>query len=64
MFTGNVLRQPGFKSIARREAIGGYPGADLVTRGGFVIGCHQGLREEQLAHVYQTAEDFLKSKGV
>ena len=63
VFTGNVLRQPGFKAIARREAPGGYPGADLVTRGGFVIGCHQGLTEEQLAHVYQTAEDFLKSKG-
>lgn len=62
VFTGNILRQPGFKAIARREAIGGYPGADLVTRGGFVIGCHQGLSEEQLAHVYQTAEDFLKSK--
>jgi CDP-6-deoxy-D-xylo-4-hexulose-3-dehydrase len=62
VFTGNVLRQPGFKAIARREAIGGYPGADLVTRGGFVIGCHQGLTEDQLAHVYQTAEDFLKEK--
>jgi CDP-4-dehydro-6-deoxyglucose reductase, E1 len=61
VFTGNVLRQPGFKSIARREAVGGYPGADTVTRGGFVIGCHQGLSEAQLAHVYQTAEDFLRT---
>lgn len=59
VFTGNILRQPGFKTIARREARGGYPGADAVTRGGFVIGCHQGLSEEQLAHIYQTAEDFL-----
>jgi CDP-6-deoxy-D-xylo-4-hexulose-3-dehydrase len=64
VFTGNVLRQPGFKNIARRERSGGYPGADLVTRGGFVIGCHQGLTEEQLGHVYQTAEDFLKSKAI
>ena len=62
VFTGNILRQPGFRTIARRENRKGYPGADLVTRGGFVIGCHQGLTEEQLAHVYQTAEDFLKSK--
>jgi CDP-6-deoxy-D-xylo-4-hexulose-3-dehydrase len=63
VFTGNILRQPGFKAIARREAEGGYPGADLVTRGGFVIGCHQGLTEAQLGHVYQTAEDFLKSRA-
>lgn len=62
VFTGNILRQPGFKAIARREARDGYPGADTVTRGGFVIGCHQGLSEDQLAHVYQTAEDFLASR--
>jgi CDP-6-deoxy-D-xylo-4-hexulose-3-dehydrase len=62
VFTGNILRQPGFKTIARREALGGYPGADAVTRGGFVVGCHQGLTEEQLAYVYQTAEDFFATR--
>lgn len=62
IFTGNILRQPGFKTIARRESLGGYPGADLVTRGGIVIGCHQGLVEAQLAHVYETAASFMKTK--
>jgi len=60
IFTGNILRQPGFKSMARRERAKGYPGADFVTRGGIVIGCHQGLSEEQLNHVYETAGEFLK----
>jgi CDP-6-deoxy-D-xylo-4-hexulose-3-dehydrase len=59
IFAGNILRQPGFKAIARRERIGGYPGADLATRGGIVIGCHQGLSEAQMAHVHQSSEDFL-----
>jgi CDP-4-dehydro-6-deoxyglucose reductase, E1 len=59
IFAGNILRQPGFKGIARRERTGGYPGADLATRGGIVIGCHQGLTEAQMAHVHQSAEDFL-----
>ena len=63
IFTGNILRQPGFKSIPRRESVDGYPAADLVTRGGIVIGCHQGLSEDQLAHVYATAESFLKTRG-
>jgi CDP-4-dehydro-6-deoxyglucose reductase, E1 len=63
IFTGNILRQPGFKTIARRESTGGYPMADLVTRGGIVIGCHQGLSEEQLAHVYAVADEFLALKG-
>lgn len=62
VFTGNILRQPGFKAIPRRESVGGYPSADLVTRGGIVIGCHQGLSEAQLEHVYETAASFLKAK--
>lgn len=60
IFTGNILRQPGFKTMARRERAAGYPGADFVTRGGIVIGCHQGLSEAQLNHVYETAGEFLK----
>ncbi len=60
IFTGNILRQPGFKTMARRERAKGYPGADFVTRGGIVIGCHQGLSDEQLNHVYETASEFLK----
>ncbi|MFN0192942.1 MAG: DegT/DnrJ/EryC1/StrS family aminotransferase [Aestuariivirga sp.] len=63
IFTGNILRQPGFKTIQRRESRGGYPDADLVTRGGIVIGCHQGLSEAQVAHVYETAAAFIKSKA-
>jgi CDP-6-deoxy-D-xylo-4-hexulose-3-dehydrase len=62
IFTGNILRQPGFKIIARRESPAGYPASDLVTRGGIVIGCHQGLSEEQLSHVYETATSFLRLK--
>lgn len=62
IFTGNILRQPGFKTIARRESPLGYPEADLVTRGGIVIGCHQGLSEQQVEHIYETATSFLRLK--
>lgn len=62
VFTGNILRQPGFKTIARRESVRGYPDSDLVTRGGIVIGCHQGLSEAQVSHIYETAASFLKAK--
>jgi dTDP-4-amino-4,6-dideoxygalactose transaminase len=43
VFTGNILRQPGFKHIERREREGGYPNADTVMKGGVLLGCHQGL---------------------
>jgi CDP-6-deoxy-D-xylo-4-hexulose-3-dehydrase len=63
VFTGNILRQPAFTKIQRRESPAGYPEADKVTRGGVLIGCHHGLSEEQIAYVHATAEAFFKAKG-
>ncbi len=58
VFTGNILRQPAFADIERREAGNGYPNADRVMRGGMLIACHHGLSEEQLAYVHATFSDF------
>ena len=63
VFTGNILRQPAFSKIQRKESPIGYPEADKVTRGGVLIGCHHGLIEEQIAYVHATAEAFFKSNG-
>lgn len=52
VFTGNILRQPAFANIRRKESPSGYPEADKVTRGGVLIGCHHGLTDEQIAHVH------------
>lgn len=54
VFTGNILRQPGFKHITRRETPGGYPNADQVMRGGLLLGCHQAMTAEQIEHVCQS----------
>ncbi len=59
VFTGNILRQPGFADIDRKEAPGGYPEADRVMRGGVLIGCHQGLNQEQIAYLHEAVEAFL-----
>lgn len=58
VFTGNILRQPGFANITRREAPGGYPIADQVMRGGMLLGCHHGLVPEQLDHVHAVFTRF------
>lgn len=60
VFTGNILRQPGFRYIKRREAASGYPNTDQVMRGGFLLGCHHGLTPEMIAHIYNSFEDFAK----
>lgn len=60
IFTGNILRQPGFNQIKRKTSKQGYPHADQVMRGGMLIGCHHGLTPEMMAHLYQSFSEFLK----
>ena len=64
VFTGNILRQPGFKNIKRRESPEGYANADYVMRGGILIGCHNGLTQEMIAHIFGSFNLFVKSLSV
>ncbi|MCX7650939.1 MAG: DegT/DnrJ/EryC1/StrS family aminotransferase [Flavobacteriales bacterium] len=64
VFTGNILRQPGFKNIACIRAQAGYPEADAVMAGGVLLGCHQGLGEEHLNHISDTFLAFLEHKKI
>jgi CDP-6-deoxy-D-xylo-4-hexulose-3-dehydrase len=58
VFTGNILRQPGFRGIRRREGPDGYPNADCVMRGGFLLGCHQGLTDDAVAYLCDCFREF------
>mgnify|MGYP000040919045 CR=1 FL=1 len=60
VFTGNILRQPGFKNQPHKAASGGYPEADKVMRGGMLLACHHGLVEEQIAHIKESVTEFMK----
>jgi CDP-6-deoxy-D-xylo-4-hexulose-3-dehydrase len=58
VFTGNILRQPAFTGIARRESSDGYPNADRVMRGGMLLACHHGLSDAQLDWVHESFRAF------
>lgn len=60
VFTGNILRQPGFKNINRKESPNGYEHADRVMRGGMLLACHHGLRPEQIQHIKDSISEFMK----
>lgn len=60
VFTGNILRQPGYKNIPRKEAPGGYPNADHVMRGGILMACHHGLKPGMIDHIHESFEVFAK----
>ena len=61
VFTGNILRQPGFKHQPHKAAAGGYPEADKVMRGGMLIACHHGLNQDQINHMMESITEFMKS---
>jgi len=61
IFTGNILRQPGFKDISCKR-VDEYPNADQVMRGGILLACHHGLTQEMLEHVHEVFSIFAGSK--
>ncbi len=61
VFTGNILRQPGFKNCAHKASSAGYPEADKVMRGGMLMACHHGLNEDQITHMMESVSEFMKS---
>jgi CDP-4-dehydro-6-deoxyglucose reductase, E1 len=59
VFTGNILRQPGFKNITCRTDAQGYPHADQVMRGGMLLGCHHGLTNEMIDYIHEVFSAFV-----
>jgi len=51
VFTGNIMRQPGFANILHSVDPAGYPNADRVMEGGIMLGCHQGMDQQQIEYV-------------
>ena len=62
VFTGNILRQPGFRGIAHRANPAGYPNADHVMRGGLLLGCHQGLDAGAIGSICETFREFARQQ--
>lgn len=61
VFTGNILRQPGFKHYPHKAAADGYPESDKVMRGGMLLACHHGLNDAQISHVMESVSEFMKN---
>lgn len=60
VFTGNILRQPGFKNIKHKKTKNGtYPIANAVMERSFVVGCHHGMTEEHLEKIESVAKTFI-----
>jgi len=60
VFTGNILRQPGYKNIKCIGAADDFVNADRVMRGGILLALHHGLTNEMIDHVHHSISKFLK----
>jgi CDP-6-deoxy-D-xylo-4-hexulose-3-dehydrase len=60
LFTGNILKQPGFKKIKHKIRKGGYPVADEAMERGLLVGCHHGMENEHLEKLTSTFTSFLE----
>ena len=63
VFTGNILRQPGFNKIkCYKEKNFTY--ADKVMANSLLIGCHHGLDNHHIKYIYSTIEKFFQYKKI
>jgi len=61
IFTGNVLRQPAFISLASQKLLeGSYPVTDYIMKNGFLVGCHQGLGRKQIDYLKEVVEAAIR----
>lgn len=61
VFTGDVLKQPGFEHIPHRLAEKSYPNTENVMRNSLVIACHHGLNRKQMNYLKDEFKEFLST---
>ncbi len=64
IFTGNILKQPGFTKIPHRIAKNRCPETNDIMERGFIVGCHHGMNQEHLRKLERVFSSFLKSYSI
>lgn len=55
IFSGNITKQPAFKSLKQDFSV-----ADKVMKDGILLGCHQGLTDEHLTYFFEKVEAYFE----
>ncbi len=59
IFTGNILKQPGYKNIKKKLSPFGYKNTDKIHKNGLIISLYHGLSEKHLSYMYKKFDLFL-----
>jgi len=62
VFTGNIIRQPGFKGIEMKITDKGYPNADFIMRNGVLLPLHHGMTEQMFDKLHRSIIEFINEK--
>ncbi len=60
IFTGNILKQPGFMDIPHRIADNKCPVTNDIMERGLIIGCHHGMELKHLRKIEDIFQKFLR----
>ena len=61
VWTGNILRQPGFANIPHRAPERGFPNADRITDRSLSLPSHNALTSDDLGYLVETLDDVFGS---
>ena len=62
IFTGNILRQPAMKSLKYKSVKNSSLISDYVMKNGILLGCHHGMKLNDLKYMCKIFINFLKYK--
>lgn len=60
VWTGNILRQPGFSSIEHRAPTGGFPNADAVMDRAISLPVHHALTSDDIGYLCEVTDEVLR----
>ncbi len=61
VWTGNILRQPGFAHIEQRAPVSGLPNADRVMDRALSLPAHHGLTSDDVGHMVEALTEWATS---
>lgn len=64
VWTGNILRQPGFAGIEHRAPAGGFPNADRVMDRSLSLPVHHGLTSDDIGYLIEVVDELFANDAV
>ena len=60
IFTGNILKQPVMKNRVYKKHPKSDDVADEIMKNGILLGCHQGMKNNELNYIFKIFNKFIK----